>query len=118
MLKKVAAFALVFALAAPAFAQNPATPGLDKRQDNMEKRLEQGKATGALNEKEAARLDKRKASLSQAEERAKADGAVTAQERKHLDKKADKLSKDIHSQKHDAQKAVPAVPAIPPAPAN
>ncbi len=108
MLKKFAAAALMLSLAVPAFAQSPATPGLDKREANMEKRMEQGKASGALNEKEAARLEKRKAKLEKAEERAKADGQVTPQERKHLDKKADRMSKDIYRQKHDKQTAAPA----------
>ena len=108
MLKKFAAAALMLSLSVPAFAQSPGTPELDKREARMEKRIEQGKASGALTEKEAAKLEKRKVKLEQAEERAKADGAVTKQERKHLDKKADHLSKDISRQKHDKQTAVPA----------
>lgn len=110
MLKKLATAALVLAFAVPAFAQGPQTPGLDKREANMEKRIEQGKASGALNEKEAARLEKRKAKLDKAEARAKADGEVTKAERKHLDKKADKLSHDIAVQKHDKQMAAPEAP--------
>ncbi|MDP3426213.1 MAG: hypothetical protein Q8S17_02380 [Humidesulfovibrio sp.] len=107
MLKKIAAAALVLSLAVPAFAQGPKgeTPGLDKREARMEKRIEQGKASGALTEKEAARLEKREAMLEQAEERAKADGKVTPQERMRLDKKADRLSRDIKRQKHDKQTA-------------
>ena len=112
MLKRFAAAALVLCLAAPAFAASPAdpaaTPGLDKREAKMEKRMEQGKASGALTEKEAAHLEKRKAKLEQAEDRAKADGQVTAQERKHLNKKADHISDDIYRQKHDKQTAAPA----------
>jgi len=105
MLKKFAGAALMLALAVPAFAQGTGTPGLNKREANMEKRIEQGKASGALNEKEAARLEKRQAKLEQAEERVKADGVVTKQERKHLNKKADKLSNDIYREKHDKQSA-------------
>ena len=105
MLKKFAAAALMLALAVPAFAQGPKTPGLDRREANMEKRIEQGKASGALNEKEAARLEKREANLEKAEERAKADGEVTRQERRRLNKKADNLSKGIYREKHDKQTA-------------
>ena len=65
MFKQIAAAALVLAFAVPAFAQGPETPGLDKREVRMEKRIEQGKASGALNDKEAARLEKRKANLEQ-----------------------------------------------------
>ena len=74
----------------------------------MEKRIEQGKASGALNDKEAARLEKRKANLEQAEDRAKADGKVTRQERERLNHKADSVSRDIHREKHDKQTAAPA----------
>ncbi|MDO9082271.1 MAG: hypothetical protein Q7U56_03185 [Humidesulfovibrio sp.] len=105
MLKKFATAALLIALAVPALAQGPRTPGLDKREANMEKRIEQGKASGALTEKEAARLEKREAKLEKAEEKAKADGVVTKQERKRLNKKADRLSDDIYREKHDKQTA-------------
>jgi len=103
MFKVIAASALVLCLAAPVFAQQAQTPHLDKRQAKMENRIEKGKASGALTEKEAARVEKRQEKLGQAEQRAKSDGVVTGQERRHLDKKADKLSKDIHRQKHDTQ---------------
>lgn len=105
MLKNFAAAALVLTLAVPAFAQGAETPRLDKRQANMEKRIEKGKATGALTEKEAASLEKRQVKLDQAEERAKSDGAVTKQEKQRLDKKADNLSKSTYHQKHDKQTA-------------
>ncbi|MDR3641627.1 MAG: hypothetical protein P4L39_09930 [Humidesulfovibrio sp.] len=108
MLKKLAAAALMLSLAVPAFAQDTATPGLDKREAHMEKRIEQGKASGALNEKEAARLEKRKARLERAEDHAKADGKVTPKERARLNKKADRLSRDIARQKQDKQTAAPA----------
>jgi len=107
MLKKFAAAALVLALAVPAFAQGPQTPGLDKREANMQKRIEQGENSGQLTKKEAARLEKREARLEKAEARAKADGTVTPQERKRLNKKADKLSEDIYREKHDKQVAAP-----------
>jgi len=109
MFKKFAAAALMLSLAVPALAQEPATPGLDTREAKMEKRIEQGKASGALNEKETARLEKRKASLEKAETRAKADGAVTKQERRRLNKKADRVSDGIARQKHDKQTAAKAL---------
>lgn len=108
MLKKLAAAALMLSLAVPAFAQGPVTHKLDKREANMEKRIEQGKASGALNEKEAARLEKKQARLDKAEARAKADGVVTKKERVRLNNKADRLSKDIAREKHDKQTAAPA----------
>jgi septal ring factor EnvC (AmiA/AmiB activator) len=109
MFKKFAAAALVLSLAVPAFAQaqSTETPRLDKREANMQKRIEQGKASGALNEKEAARMEKRVDKLEKAEDRAKADGVVTAKERARLEKKADRTSKAIYREKHDKQTEAP-----------
>ncbi len=115
MFKRFAAAAMVLAFAAPALAQGVDTTRLDKREARMEQRIDQGKASGALTDKEAAKLEKRKAKLEKAEDHAKADGDMTRQERRHLNKKADRLSRDIHREKHNAQTAVPAPPA-PPAP--
>lgn len=111
MLKKFAAAALVLAFAAPAFAQGTETPGLDKREAHMERRIEQGKNSGALTDKEANRLEQRKAKLDEAKDRAKADGKVTKEERARLNKKADRVSHDIKRQKHDMQTAAPAAEA-------
>jgi septal ring factor EnvC (AmiA/AmiB activator) len=105
MLKKFAAAALMLSLAVPAFAQSTQTPVLDRKEANMQRRIEQGEASGQLTKKEAARLEKREAKLEKAEARAKADGKVTPEERKRLNKKADSLSKDIYREKHDNQTA-------------
>ena len=83
----------------------PATPRVDQREANQEKRIEQGIASGQLNAKETHRLDKQQARVQVAEANAKADGKVTKGERKHLNKMQDRASKNIHAQKHDAQTA-------------
>ena len=83
----------------------PATPRVDQREANQEKRIDQGIASGQLNAKGTHRLDKQQARVQVAEANAKADGKVTKGERKHLDKMQDRASKNIHAQKHDAQTA-------------
>ena len=105
----VAAIALAFAGAAFAQTTTPAagstaTPGIDKRQANQEKRIEQGVKSGELNKKEAARLEKREDKLQADKLKAQADGTVTKKERKQLNREADRDSKAIYRQKHDAQK--------------
>ena len=92
-----------------AFAQAasaPATPRVDQREANQEKRIETGIASGQLNAKETHRLDKQQARIEVAEANAKADGKVTQGERKRLHKMQNRASKNIHAQKHDAQTAV------------
>ena len=89
----------------PAFAQATATPKLDKRQENQAARIDQGKASGQLNSREAARLDAGQARVAAAEEKAKADGKVTKKERAKLQHKQNKQSRHIAKQKHDGQTA-------------
>lgn len=101
---------LMFALPLAAFMQlvqaaDPAaTPGLDKRQANQERRIQQGVDSGALNQREAARLERGQDRVERMEEKAKADGKVTPQERARLHRAEDVQSRKIYRQKHDAQR--------------
>lgn len=103
-----AAFAQTTPAPAPAAKDPTATPGLDKRQAEQQKRIDQGVASGQLNDKEAARLRAREAKLEADKQAAKADGKVTKEERKKLHREADRDSKAIHREKHDRQHASPA----------
>jgi hypothetical protein len=97
--------ALLLAASGAAFAQ--ATSGIDQRQANQQKRIEQGVASGQLNQREAARLEKREAKLEANKQAARADGKVTPQERKQLQHEANRDSRAIYQQKHDRQHARP-----------
>ena len=105
-MKTIHAIAATLALAfgAGAFAQT-ATPKLDQRQANQEKRIEQGVASGQLTPRETTRLEKREGKLQADKLNAKADGKVTAAERRKLQREANRDSRAIHRQKHDAQTA-------------
>jgi len=85
---------------------NPAaTPGIDQRQANQEKRIDQGIASGALTPRETKRLEYQQARINQAEDKAKADGTVTKQERRRLHHAQNQTSRNIYRQKHDKQTA-------------
>jgi hypothetical protein len=99
-----AALVMTLVFAGSAFAQT-ATPNLDKRQANQEKRIQQGVKSGELTKRESARLEKREAKLEANKQKAKADGVVTQQERANLQREANRDSKAIYRQKHEAQKA-------------
>jgi hypothetical protein len=92
-----------------AFAQAaaPATPRVDQREINQDKRIRNDVASGQLNARETYRLEQQQARVNQAESNARTDGKVTAKERAHVDNMQDRASRNIRHQKHDAQTARP-----------
>lgn len=100
----VGASAFAQAPAAPSAAKDPlATPKIDQRQANQEKRIDQGIASGALTTKEATKLDKLETKIESDKLAAKADGKVTHAERRKLRSEQNHASASIRRQKHDAQ---------------
>jgi len=95
------------ALPATGFGQSgtPSTTRIDHRQEKQQQRIDQGVASGALTEKEAARLHKEQDRLQKAEDKALADGKVTRKERARLEHRQDRASKHIYRQKHDRRRA-------------
>jgi hypothetical protein len=91
--------------ATPAVPGNPtATPRIDQREANQEKRIQQGVKSGQLTGRETARLQGEQARIERAEARAKADGKVTPKEREHITKMQNHASRDIAREKHDGQR--------------
>jgi opacity protein-like surface antigen len=86
-----------------AFAQAN-TPTIDQRQANQEQRIDQGIASGQLNEREANRLNHQQEHINKMEDKAKSDGVVTKKERARIGRTQDRTSKHIAKQKHDSQK--------------
>lgn len=100
IIKAIAAIAIV--LPTLAFAQAN-TPGIDQRQMNQERRIDQGVASGSLTQREANRLERGQMHVDSMENRAKADGVVTARERARIQQAQNVESGRIYRQKHDAQ---------------
>jgi hypothetical protein len=90
---------------APVSAQTN-DPGIQKRMENQESRIDQGVKSGALTPREAGRLETEQARIQQKEERMKADGKLTAGEREKLTRQQNKASRDIYRLKHNNRKAV------------
>jgi opacity protein-like surface antigen len=99
----LAVSAVVFT-AGMAYAQAD-TPGIDQRQANQERRIDQGIASGQLTQREATRLDRQQDRIDRMENKAKADGVVTARERARLHAAQDRASRNIAREKHDRQGA-------------
>ena len=104
MFTRVVLIGLISAAAAPVYAQT-ATPGVDARQERQQQRIDQGVASGELNQREANRLERQQDRIQGMEEKAKADGVVTKQERKQLNRAQNRASRNIAREKHDRQKA-------------
>lgn len=94
---------LILAVPLAAFAQNTATPRVDQRQANQERRIDQGVQSGSLTPREAARLERGQEHVQNIEDRAKADGKVTPKERARLQQAENAQSRRIYSEKHDRQ---------------
>lgn len=93
----------IAAISISSFAQT-GTPNIDQRQANQQTRIDQGKATGALSKREAARMEAGQAKVAGMKQAAKADGKVTGAERKAIQKEQNKQSRRIKTQKHDGNK--------------
>lgn len=101
----VAAALAAFASAAHAQAQDPAaTPGIDKRQEAQQTRIDKGLASGQLTGKEATRLERHQGRIQKMESAAKADGTVTQNERVRIHHAQDRESRHIRHEKHDRQR--------------
>ena len=59
------------------------TPKIDQRQE-QEQRIDQGMASGQLNEREANRLNNQQEHINKIEDKAKSDGVVTKKERARI----------------------------------
>jgi hypothetical protein len=105
MLTRALLVGLIAAAAAVPVHAQTATPGIDARQERQQQRIDQGVASGELNQREANRLERQQGRIQGMEERAKADGVVTNQERRQLNRAQNRASRNIAREKHDRQKA-------------
>ena len=107
MNKSIIAAVVIAAFALPglSLAQTSSTPRIDQRQENQDKRIDQGVKSGELTKKEAKRLEKGQATVQKKENKAMKDGEITNKEAGRIEKAQDKQSKRIYKQKHDNQTA-------------
>ncbi|HSW64865.1 MAG TPA: hypothetical protein VLH56_16375 [Dissulfurispiraceae bacterium] len=93
---------------APALAAGTDSPGIDQRQVNQQKRIDQGVQSGQLTEKEAKKLNRQQDRINKKETKMKENGKLTKKERAKLKKKQDQASKKIYKEKNDKQTTAPA----------
>ncbi len=74
---------------------------IDRREANLEKRIDQGVAKGKLTSEQAASLEGRLDQIKQGEAKAlQNDGKITRQEGRELNREANQLSHAVHQAKH------------------
>ena len=78
-----------------------ATPRINKRERNQERRIRQGERSGQLTPVEAGRLQAQENQIRQQKRADKADGVVTPQERRTLRREENQTSRAIYRKKHN-----------------
>ena len=106
MRKSIIAVLVTAALSAPAWAQAPGSStgaGIDAREANQQRRIEQGIKSGTLTPGETKRLEGREMSIQRQEERMRArdGGQLTKQDRAVLNRRLDNTSRAIYNKKHN-----------------
>ncbi|WP_114973966.1 hypothetical protein [Rhodoferax ferrireducens] len=79
----------------PAMAQNTSTPAIDRAQQTISARIQQGMASGHITPSEARELYRRERDIETRENRFKANGSATPQERQQLRAELDSLAADV-----------------------
>lgn len=106
IVKATAAVSFGVMLAAGAVFAGPTDdPGIQKREQRQEKRIDQGVKSGELTPKEAGKLEAEQAKIKQDEAKMKADGKLSKEERKQLHREQNRASRDIYKKKHNKRKA-------------
>jgi len=91
-------------LSLPASARDPiATPDIDQRLYEQQRRIDRGLRTGQLTSREAHRLGREQGRIRHDLHLAKADGIVTGQERRHIQQALDRSAAEIARERRDQQ---------------
>jgi hypothetical protein len=79
----------------------PYSPGIDRREANQQRRINQGIRSGSLTPRETYRLQRQQANINAREARFKSDGRFTRRERHVINHQLNRSSRDIYRAKHN-----------------
>jgi hypothetical protein len=106
-MKKIAMAIAALGIAAttvPAASAQPGWQGINQRQAQLDRRIDQGVRNGSLNRREAMRLRAEFRQISQLEYRYRRSApGLTQWERRDLDRRFNTLSAKIRWERHDGQ---------------
>ncbi len=88
---------------APALAQNTNTPAIDRAQQAISARIQQGMASGHITPYEARELLRRDRDIEIRENRFRADGSVTPQERQQLRGELEALAAEVERMMNNSE---------------
>lgn len=94
-LSLLAAALLASVSALPAMAQNTNTPGIDRAQQDIRARIQQGINNGQITQQEAQALYQQERSIQFREIRLKQDGRASPQEREAIRRELEAMSADV-----------------------
>ncbi len=100
-MKKISALILAFSLTSSLSFAEPSTPRVDQRQQNQDRRIDQGVNSGQLTGAEERRLEKGQDRVENLEDQAKSDGVVTPAEKRRLERAQDRQNRKIYRAKHN-----------------
>ena len=104
MTKKTVA-AAILALAGALALAAPSEASIDGREREQRHRIREGRQSGQLTHREAARLAREQRQIRREERRFRAnDGHLGPRERARLNRDLNRASRDIYRQKHDGQR--------------
>jgi hypothetical protein len=106
----LAAVFITGALCTGSYAQAPGSTtgaGIDQREANQQRRIEQGVNSGALTRGETNRLEHREQSIANQEQRMRArdGGQLTTHDRQVLNNRLNRTSNAIYRDKHNGRRA-------------
>ncbi len=88
---------------APASAQSTNTPAIDRAQQAISARIQQGMASGHITPSEARELMRRDRDIDLRESRFKANGSVSPQERQQLRAEVDSLAAEVERMMNNSE---------------
>ena len=79
------------------------SPGINKREANQQRRINNGIRSGSLTPKETYRLQRQQASINAQEAKFKSNGNLSKHERQILNHRLNNSSKNIYRAKHNGR---------------
>ena len=77
---------------------------IDSREQEQQKRIQEGVASGELKGKEAQHLEKEQTKIKGMEDKAEANGKISKREKRRIERAQNRASNDIYKKKHNKRK--------------